>query len=145
MTTVNPKYVPFSDQLADSLEDITRMINEHKDMIDAIQEIALELTSAIGTLHTLTLKYAKIANQVLDTILPIIKNVPMIPKKITELLVKLEKFTQNIIDNSEETATTISDVQTGLQKGDVKKIKSQAGALKTVTRKLTSMLPDDED
>ena len=51
-------YVKFSDKLTGSLNDITRMINEHKGMIDSIQEVALELTSSIGTLHALTVKYA---------------------------------------------------------------------------------------
>ena len=62
--------VKFSDQLTSSLNDITKMINEHKVMIDSIQEIALELTNSIGTLHTLTVKYAGIANNILDALLP---------------------------------------------------------------------------
>ena len=43
-------YVKFSDKLTDSLNDIGRMIQDHKNMIDTIQEIALELTNSIGSL-----------------------------------------------------------------------------------------------
>src|SRR5258706_271913 len=48
-------YVRFSDQLTNSITDITRIIEQHKSMIDSIQEVALELTTSIGTLHNLTL------------------------------------------------------------------------------------------
>jgi hypothetical protein len=117
------------------------MIAEHKDMIDAIQEVALELTGVIGTLHTLTVKYAGKANQILDVLLPLLKNVPIIPKNVMSLLVEMEKYTQNIINNSVRTAKTISDVQGGLQTGDVSKLKGHAGDLKAVTSTLTAILP----
>lgn len=133
--------VKFSDKLTDSLNDITGMIEEHKSMIDSIQDIALELTNSIGTLHTLTVKYAGIANSILDGLLPIAKGLPIIPKNILDMLIKLESITQKIIDSNVATAKTISDVQTGLKTGDVNKIKSHAGDLQNVTRQLTAILP----
>src|SRR5512147_2776366 len=77
--------VKFYDKLTDSLSDITKMIEEHKSMIDSIQEVALELTNSIGTLHTLTVKYAGIANSILDALLPIVRNLPLIPKNVTAM------------------------------------------------------------
>ena len=133
--------VKFSDKLTDSLHDITGMIEEHKSMIDAIQEIALELTNSIGTLHTLTVKYAGIANNILDGLLPIAKGLPIIPKNILEMLINLESMTQKIIDSNAQTAKTISDVQSGLKTGDVNKIKGHAGELQNVTRAITAILP----
>ena len=134
-------YVKFSDKLTDSLTDITKMINEHKTMIDSIQEVALELTTSIGTLHTLTVKYASIANNILDGLLPIVKGLPLIPKNIVDLLVNLESMTQKIIDNNVETSKTITDVQAGLKTGDVNMIKGHAGQLQSVTKALTAILP----
>jgi hypothetical protein len=134
-------YVKFSDKLTDSLNDIGRMIQDHKNMIDTIQEIALELTNSIGSLHTLTVKYAGIANNILDGLLPIVKGLPIIPKNITQLLVNLEAITQKIIDNQASTTKTITDVQSGLRTGDVNKIKGHAGALQNVTRSITAILP----
>ena len=134
-------YVKFSDKLTDSLEDITKMINDHKDMIDSIQEIALELTSAISTLNELMVKYAGKANEILDVILPLVKKVPIIPDSVENLLVKLEKFTQKIIDNERATAKTISDVQVGLRTGDVSKIKAHSSDLRKVTKSLTGIIP----
>ena len=141
MPTSDTTYTKFSDKLTDSLNDITGMINEHKDMIDTIQEAALELTSAMGTLNKLTVKYAGIANEILDLLLPIIEKVPFIPDKVENLLVQLEEWTQKIIDNDESTSKTISDVQTGLRTGDVSMIKDHSEDLKKVTKTLTSILP----
>ena len=134
-------YTKFSDKLTDSLNDINRMINENKEMIDSIQEVALGLTDAMGTLHTLTVKYAGIANAILDALLPIVKNLPIIPKKVTDLLVNLEAITQKIIDNSQKTTKTITDVNSGLKTGDVSKLKGHANELKSLTNTLNTILP----
>lgn len=134
-------FVKFSDKLTDSITDITKIIEQNKEMIDSIQEIAIELTSSIGSLHTLTVKYARIANQILDVLLPILKNLPVVPKNVMALLVNLESMTQKIIDNEASTSKTITDVRSGLNTGDVNKIKGHADQLKTVTRTITGMLP----
>ena len=134
-------YVKFSDKLTDSLNDISRMIQDHKNMIDTIQEVALELTNSIGSLHTLTVKYAGIANNILEGLLPIARGLPIIPKNILQMLINLESITQKIIDNQAQTSKTITDVQSGLKTGDVNKIKGHAGELQNVTRTLTAILP----
>jgi len=110
-------------------------------MIDSIQEIAIELTSSIGSLHALTVRYARIANQILDVLLPILKNLPIIPKNVMDMLVSLESITQKIIDNEASTSKTITDVRSGLNTGDVNMIRGHADQLKTVTKTLTDMLP----
>ncbi len=134
-------YVKFSEKLTGSLNDITRMINEHKVMIDSIQEVALELTASIGTLHALTVKYATTANSILDALLPLLRGLPIVPKNVMALLTNLESITQKIIDNKTSTTKTIYDVQAGLRTGDVNKIRGHAGQLQVVTRTLTAMLP----
>ena len=133
--------VKFSDQLTHSISDVTKIIEQHKGMIDSIQEIALELTTSIGTLHVLTVRYARTANGILDVLLPILRNLPLIPKNVMQMLVNLEVTTQKIIDNEASTSKTIIDVQSGLRTGDVNKIKGHASQLQAVTRTLTSMLP----
>ncbi len=134
-------FVKFSDKLTESVKDVAKIIEQHKEMIDTIQEIAIELTASIDSLHTLTVKYARIANNILDALLPIAKNFPMIPKNVTELLVTLERVTQNIIDNEAATSKTINDVRSGLQAGDVNKIRGHAAQLQAVTKTLTSFIP----
>ncbi len=134
-------YVKFSDKLTGSINDIVKIIEQNKEMIDSIQEIALELTSSIGSLHTLTVKYARTANGILDVLLPILKNLPLIPKNIMAMLVNLESITQKIIDNEVSTSKTIVDVRSGLQTGDANKLKAHAGQLQAVTKSITAIIP----
>ena len=134
-------YVKFSDKLTDSLEDITKMINEHKEMIDVIQDVALQLTDTFDNLHALLVKYAGQANKILDAVLPLAKKLPVIPKNVTSLLVDLEKYTQKIIDNDATTAKTISEVQSGLKSGDVSKLKGHTGDLKKLSSAIAGILP----
>lgn len=135
------KYVRFSDQLSNSLSDIAGMVQQHQGMIDSIQDVAMELTTTIATLHAVTVKYATTANQFLDMVLPVIRNLPIIPAKARELLVNLEGWTQRIIDNNAKTAGAIADVKMGLQTGDVSKLRGHAAELQGVTKSLTALLP----
>lgn len=134
-------YTPFSAKLTESLGQISRTIEDNAQMIDLLQELALELTTSIGTLHTLTVKYAGVANSVLDVILPILRNVPIVPKNVMEMLTNLERITQKIIDNQESTSRTIADVEAGLRTADVTKLQSHADDLQKLTRSLTAILP----
>lgn len=134
-------YVKFSEKLTASLHDIERMINENREIIDSIQEVAINLTDAMSGLHTLTVKYAGIANSILDVLLPIAKTMPIIPKNVTDLLGNLETITQKIIDSSDKTSKTIADVNNGLKTGDAAKLKSHANEIKSMTNALTAMLP----
>jgi len=134
-------YVKFSDKLTASLNDIERMINENREMIDSIQEVAINLTDAMSGLHTLTVKYAGIANSILDVLLPIAKSMPILPKNVTELLVNLEAITQKIIDGSAKTSKTIADVNSGLKTGDAAKLKGHANEIKSMTNALAAILP----
>lgn len=135
-------YVKFSDTLTDSLQDITQMIDKHKEMIDAIQDVGIQLTGAIGTLHTLTVKYAGVVNNALDMLLPLLKNIPLVPPKLIELATTMEKVTQNIIDTSAATSKTITDVNSGLKTGDIERLKGHSGELQALTKSLTSILPN---
>jgi hypothetical protein len=135
-------YPKFSSKLTGSLDQIGRMIEDNAKMIDSIQEVALELTGSIGALHTLTVKYAGIANQVLDVLLPLMQKIPLIPPKLTQFATDLERLTQKIIDGQAVTNKTITDVRSGLQTGDVSKLQNHAGELQNLTRSLSAILPN---
>ncbi|HLA87916.1 MAG TPA: hypothetical protein VJL10_07840, partial [Anaerolineales bacterium] len=61
---------------------------------------------------------------------------------VMQMLVNLESITQKIIDNESTTTKTITDVRSGLQTGDVNKLKAHAGRLQAVTRAITSIIPN---
>lgn len=135
------EYVRFSDKLTDSLDDITGMINKHKGMIDAIQDVGIHLTDAFGTLHTLTVKYAGVVNSVLDALLPWLKRIPLVPPQMLTTATRMEAITQQIIDNGPSTARAIIAVNTGLKQGDVIGLRDQSVELEKVTKTLAAILP----
>ena len=137
------EYVKFSDQLTQSLENITQMLNEHKAMIDAIQDIGIQLTASFGSLHKVTVKYARIVNGALDLLLPWLRKVPLVPSRFLETAIAVERITQNIIDTNAETAKTITDVNAGLRAGDVNRLRGHTGELQRVTQLLSSIVPDN--
>lgn len=136
------KYVKFSDQLTGTLQDITKMINEQKETIDSIQEMGIQLTGTFSTLHTLTVKYAGVVNNILDMLLPFMKNIPLVPPKLVELATKIERITQQIIDNSAKTSKTITDIDTGLKTGDVSRLRGYSGELQKITQAFSAILPE---
>lgn len=140
-TSASMSYTKFSSKLTGSLDQISKLIEDNAKMIDSIQEVALELTGSIGALHTLTVKYAGIANQVLDVLLPLMQKIPLIPPKLTQFATDLEKLTQKIIDSQTATNKTITDVRSGLQTGDVSKLQSHAGELQNLTKTISAILP----
>jgi len=140
-TTETVPYTRFSANLTGSLAQISKMIEDNAKMIDMIQELAIELTNAIGTLHALIVKYAGVANAILDVLLPLLRGLPIIPKNVMTMLTNLESMTQQIIDGQAATAKTITEVQKGLRAGDVSTLQSHAGDLQNLTRNLVGMLP----
>jgi hypothetical protein len=109
--------------------------------MDTVQEVGIELTHSIGTLHSLTVKYAGVANGILDVIAPVVRNLPIIPRSARDMLTNLERITQRIVDGQASTSRTIADVQNGLTTGDITKLRSHAGELRSLTRGLLAILP----
>jgi hypothetical protein len=140
----NDDYVKFSDKLTESLSDITRMLNEHKVMIDAIQEVGIQLTSSFKTLHRLTVRYAGIVNAALDALLPWLRKVPLMPQRFVETAETVERVTQRIIDSNVETAQTIADVNAGLKLGDVNRLRGHTDDLQKITKLIGAILPDKD-
>ncbi len=136
-------YVPLSDQLTDSLEQITQAIEANREIIDTVQELSLQLTEVFGKLHTLTLKYAAVVNRTLDALLPVMDKIPFISDKVMDTLRDMERLTQQIIDGGDETARVITDIDQGLRKGDMGRLKAHSGSLRQITRKIQDLIPND--
>ncbi len=134
-------YTRLSTRLTGSIGQISNLIEENAKLMDTVQEVAIELTHSIGTLHSLTVKYAGVANNILDVVSPVLGGFPLIPKGAKHAMTRLERITQRIIDGQASTTRTIADVKTGLTTGDVTKLRSHAGELQSLTRSLVAILP----
>jgi hypothetical protein len=77
----------------------------------------------------------------MDGLLPILRGLPIVPKKMMEMLVNLESVTQKIIDNQAETTKTINEVKAGLTTGDETKLQGLNDELQALTKSLGAILP----
>lgn len=134
-------YVPFSDKLVGSLEDISRVIEENKATMDAIQEIGLALAGAARALQVMAFKYVGMVDRLLDTAVPILHSIPLVPKQTMKTIENLQKLANNIIDVCTRADKVITDVDAGLRNADVAKINAHTGELQQMTKTLQRVLP----
>jgi hypothetical protein len=135
-------YVRFSDKLAGSLEDISRIIEENRATMDSIQEIGLELAQAAGTLQATASRYVGMVDGLLETAVPIMRNIPLVPARTLELVEDLQDLANTIMDATTTADRVITDVEDGLQTGDITKISAHTGDLQKMTKTLQRALPD---
>ena len=139
--TGSGSYVKFSDKLTESWEDVNRIIQENKATLDAIQETALELTKIAGALEAIATKYAKMVNSVLDTAVPVLKNIPLMSEKVLGVVTDIEEFAENILNICTKADRVIRDVEAGLTTADVSKLKGHVGELGNVTKTMRGIIP----
>lgn len=134
-------YVRFSDKLAGGLEDISRIIEENKATMDSIQEIGLALASAAGTLQATASKYVGMVDRFLDTAVPILRNIPLVPAKTMKTIENLQGLANTIIDVCTTADKVITDVDAGLRTADVAKLNAHTADLQKMTKTLQRVLP----
>ena len=111
-------------------------------MIDTIQELGIELSRAIASLSVMAVKYVKIVDSALDAVAPIVTSLPITPKKTVDFLNDVRKIADTIVDSCEKSQRIAGDVENGLTSGNIDKLKSQSGELKTIAATVRNILPD---
>ena len=134
-------YVRFSDKLAGGLEDISRIIEENKATMDSIQEIGLALASAARALQAMAFKYVGMVDRLMDTAVPLLRNIPLVPKQTMKTIENLQNLANNIIDICATADKVITDVDEGLRNADVAKLNAHTGDLQKMTKALQKVLP----
>lgn len=129
-------YVHFSDKLTAGLNDITRVIQENKQTLDTIQEVGIDLTNAVATLSSAAIKYVRMIDQFLDTVVPIIEKVPFLDAKIINAAKNAQNLAQSILDNSTNVQKVAEDVRTSLAAADVSRLQRYSGDLRNLAKTL---------
>ena len=137
-------YVRFSDKLTASLEEVNRVIQENKATLDAIQDIALELARVAGVLEATASKYINMVNSVLETAVPILSNIPLVPEKTLKVVTELQDLAKDILQVCTTADKVINDVEDGLLNADVTKLKAHTGDLQKMTKALQKVLPNSK-
>jgi methyl-accepting chemotaxis protein len=134
-------YVHFSDRMTDSLMNINKVINDNKSTLDSIQDMAVELTRAIRSLQTVVNKYVNMADNILDTIVPIMEGLPIVPDTIKEFAKDALALSKKIIATSELAEKVLPGVEAGLTTADMSKLQASTGQVTSLTKALQAMIP----
>lgn len=130
----------YSKQLSPLLK-VRRSIRENKELIDAVQETAIELTKLTSDLQAFALVHARDVASALQEIRPVLKNVPFL-KTFTDskLMSQAETLSNTIIDYSERTETIVSDLRTAITESNPALLKGYLSDLQQFRAKVRANL-----
>jgi hypothetical protein len=134
-------YVHFSDRMTESLMNINKVIQDTKRTLDASQDMAVELTRAIRSLQAVAIKYVKTVDNVLETIVPIMKGLPIVPDEITKFAEDALALAKKIVTTSELADRVLPGVEAGLTTADMTKLQASTGEVQNLTKSLQGLVP----
>jgi hypothetical protein len=134
------KYVHFSDKMTESLMNINKVVQENKKTLDSIQDMAVELTRAIRALEATAVKYIKMADAVLDKVVPLLKNLPIVGDDIMEFATDAQALANKIVAACELAERVLPGVEAGLTTADMTKLQTSTGQVQQLTKSLQGLL-----
>lgn len=134
------RYVHFSDKMTESLMNINKVVQENRKTLDSIQDMAVELTRAIRSLEAVAIKYVKMADKVLDTIVPILKGLPIVGKEVLEFAADAQALANRIVAACELAEKVLPGVEAGLTTADMNKLQSSTGQVQQLTNSLQGLM-----
>ena len=135
------KYVHFSDKMTESLMNINKVIQDNRSTLDSIQDMAVELTRAIRSLEAAAIKYVKMADQVLETLVPFLKGLPIVGKEVMEFATEAQAMAKKITTACEMAEKVLPGVEAGLTTADMNKLKASTGDVQQLTKSLQGLIP----
>jgi hypothetical protein len=134
-------YVHFSDKMTESLMNINKVIQDNKATLDSIQDMAVELTRAIRSMESAAIKYIRMADKVLETIVPLLKGLPIVGKEVLEFATAAQALAEKIVSACEMAKKVLPGVEAGLTTADMVKLKTSTGDVQQLTRSLQALMP----
>lgn len=134
-------YIHFSDKMTDALMDINNVIEDNKSTLDSIQDMAVELTRAIRALQAVVMKYIGMADDILETIVPIMEGLPIVPPRVKDFARDALVLAKKIGAASELAEKVLPGVEAGLTTADVTRLQASTSDVANLTKALQAMVP----
>jgi len=134
------RYIHFSDKMTESLMNINKVVQDNRKTLDSIQDMAVELTRAIRSLEAVAIKYVKMADKILDTIVPILKGLPIVGKEVLEFAADAQALANKIVTACELAEKVLPGVEAGLTTADMNKLQSSTGQVQQLTNSLQGLM-----
>jgi hypothetical protein len=133
-------YVHFSDKMTEALENINTVIVDNRSTLDSIQDMAVELTRSVQVLEKAAIKYISMVDGILEQVIPIMRNIPLVPKKLLALFVKIEATTTKFLAACEMAEKVLPGVEEGLTTANMTKLQASTGDVQRLTTTLQSLV-----
>jgi hypothetical protein len=116
-------------------------VAENKEMIDAIQQSAIELTGIASDLQALAFKNATQIAEVLTVALPLIRKIPLLGQAVdSEAIAKAEGLSRLIVTSTQSTRQVVADLQQALIEANPKYLKAHLEDLRRYRGEVNKML-----
>ena len=135
-------YVHFSDKMTEALQNINKVIVDNRSTLDSIQDMAVELTRSVQVLEKAAVKYIRMVDGVLEQAIPVMKTIPLVPKKILALAVKIEATTTKFLAACELAEKVLPGVEEGLTTANMTKLQASTVDVQRLTTSLQSLVGD---
>ncbi len=141
MAVSQKNYVHFSDKMTQSLMNINKVIQDNRSTLDSIQDMSVELTRAIQSMEAAAIKYVKMVDKVLDTIVPILKGLPFVGKEVLGFAAEAQELANKLVAACEMAEKVLPGVEAGLTNADMARLQSSTGDVKRLTASLQGLMP----
>jgi hypothetical protein len=142
---VTGEYVHFSDKMTGALRNINNVIEDNRGTLDSIQDMAVQLTRTIISLRLIVMKYVDTAEKVLETIIPVMEKLPIIPDKVMDFARDAQEWAEKISNASDLVEKVLPGVERSLTTADISGLQTSAGDVANLTRALQEMIPVGDD
>jgi hypothetical protein len=133
----------YSKQLSPLLK-LRKSIRENKELIDTIQETAIELTKLTSDLQAFALVHAQEVAGALQTIQPLLRSVPFLKNLAdNKVISRAETLSSTIIEYAERTETIVSDLRTAIIESNPSLLQGYLADLKLLRTRVRANLKSE--
>lgn len=120
-------------------------VKKNDELLNSIQQTALEMTELAYTLQSLVFKHADQVTIAIQSVRPIIKGLPIVGTLAeSQAITKAETFSASIVEATEQVKGVIEEIEKALLESDPKRLKKyliQIAAYKNNVKKLLGKSP----
>jgi hypothetical protein len=104
--------------------------------------MAIELTRTIRSLRVVVMRYVSLADNLLETVVPILDKLPIIPEKIKDVARDALELSNKISAASDLVEKVLPGVEKSLMTADISGLQGSTTDVAKLTRVFQEMLPD---
>jgi len=116
-------------------------IEENRELLNAVQAMALQVTELASELQSLAFKHANMVATVLQQVRPLVRNLPVVGRFAdSDAVVRADSLSCSIVEYTNQAKSIISDIENALINSDARALKKYITDLGALRGQLTEML-----